>query len=145
MADEAPKKKASPARQAVTLVVALGIFAAAAFVILPKFQSTTSGPVRLDLVNATEGSILEVELLVRLPRGEADPNVPGTMARGSLATVYEGLGPVEVESIRYVRGSDGQAVDQPIDRTIEPGATMVVSVVDGAVIVQSSEAPEPSP
>ena len=134
--------KPGPLRQALTLLVALGIAAAAAFVIVPKLRSSTSGPVRVDISNGTLGSMLELELILRLPQGE-NANLPSAIPAGGVVTVYEGIGPVGVESIGYVSGADGKPVTQQLGATVEPGGVMVLRVRADGVIVDTTSAITP--
>lgn len=135
-------KKPGPLRQALTLLVAIGIAAAAAIIIVPKLQSTTSGPVRIDISNGTPGSMLELQLDLRVPVGES-ANLPSAIAAGGVITVYEGLGPVDVQTLGYVSGADGNPVTRRIDATVEPGGVMVLRVRAEGVAVDNTPASTP--
>lgn len=137
MTEPTPKKKPTPARQVALLVLALAIFAAAAFVIVPKFRPTTRGPVRLDVANGTPGSLLEMVLNLRVPTGEAAGSLPSSIAPGNIVTAYEGLGPVEVVSIGYVSGADGNAVSRPVGVVLEPGGIMTLRLSPTGVEVDA--------
>lgn len=129
----------SKLRQAITLLVALAIFALAAVVIYPKFQARTVGPVRLDLVNGTGASMLEPEMTLEVPADQTVGRMASTIAAGRLVTIYEGMGPVQVGSISFTTGEDGSKVTRAIDRTIEPGGIMVVRVSAEGVVIEASE------
>lgn len=129
-------------RQAVTLLVALGIAAVAAIIIVPKLQSSTSGPVRIDISNGTQGSMLELQLDLRVPGGE-NASLPSAIPAGGVITVYEGMGPVEVETLGYVSGADGNPVTRQIDATVEPGGVMVLRVRAEGVSVDNTPASTP--
>ncbi|MFI4883095.1 MAG: hypothetical protein ACIAQU_10980 [Phycisphaerales bacterium JB064] len=143
--NQTSSKKPGALRQVATLVVALAIAGVAAMVILPKLQGSTSGPVRLDIINGTQGSMLELELNLRVPASESVGTLPTSIAMGGLVTAYEGLGPVRVESIGYVSGADGNPVTHRVDATIEPGGTMVLRVRADGVAVDATEAPPEMP
>ncbi|MFI4915409.1 MAG: hypothetical protein ACIAS6_02740 [Phycisphaerales bacterium JB060] len=137
------EKKPGTMRQVVTALVAVVIFALAAVVIYPKFQPRTQGPVRLDLLNGTGASMLEPAISMRVPDDQAVGRLASTIPVGGLVTVYEGMGPVEVESISFTAGVDGSTVDYNIDRTLEPGGVMVLRVTtDGVTIDASDLAPQ---
>jgi len=137
------KKKPGAARQIATLLVALALFALTAVVIYPKLQATTQGPVRLDLVNGTGASMLEPAVSMRVPADQTVGRMASTIAAGGLVTVYEGMGPVDIESISFTAGADGGAVDYEIARTLEPGGVMVLRVTaDGVTVDASDLAPE---
>ena len=95
---------------------------------LPKLQGETAGNVRSDLVNATDASMLEFVMEVRLPvEGVAGP-VPGTIAAGETVTLYEGPGPARVDSVAFVTGADGSATERQVRQSVEPGGLMVLTV-----------------
>jgi hypothetical protein len=133
------KKKPGALRQVVTLIVALGILAVAAMVIYPKFQPRTEGPVRLDIANGSGASMIDTVLSIRVPEGQTAGGLRSVIAAGNVVTAYEGMGPVEVESISFTAGEDGQPVTQQIDRTIEPGGVMVLRIRSGQVEVDLTE------
>lgn len=134
-----PKKKPGALRQAITLLVALGILAAAAVVIYPKLQSRTEGPVRLDIMNASGASIIDPTLSLRVPAGQTVGELRSVISTGFLVTAYEGMGPIEIESLAFIAGEGGEAVEHQIDQTIEPGGVVVLRIVDGRVEVDAKE------
>jgi hypothetical protein len=133
------KKKPGAMRQIATLLVALGLFALAAVVILPKLQPTTQGPVRLDILNGTGASMVDPTLSLRVPAGQSLGALPSVIEAGRLYTAYEGLGPVEVESIGYVYGGDSLFQEHEIERTLEPGGIMVLRIKPEGVEVDASD------
>ncbi|UYV13565.1 MAG: hypothetical protein NCW75_04600 [Phycisphaera sp.] len=137
------KKKPGAVRQAVTLLVAMGILIAAAVVIYPKFQSRTEGPVRLDILNASEASMIDPSVSLRVPADQTVGALRSVISAGFLVTAYEGMGPVEIESVTFTAGEDGQPVTHEIDQTLEPGGVMVLRITADSVEVDASElAPE---
>lgn len=133
------EKKQGAMRQVVTALVAILIFALAAVVIYPKFQPRTQGPVRVDLLNGTGASMLEPTISMRVPADQTVGSLASTISAGGLVTVYEGMGPVEIESISFTAGGDGGAVDYEIDRTLEPGGVMVLRVTADGVTTDASD------
>lgn len=134
-----PKKKPGAVRQALTLLVALGILIAAAVVIYPKFQPRTEGPVRLDILNATGASMVDPTLSLRVPADQTVGELRSVISTGHMLTVYEGMGPVEIESVAFTAGEDGQAVTHRIDQTLEPGGVVLLRVKADSVEVDASE------
>ncbi|MCW5756634.1 MAG: hypothetical protein KIT54_05290 [Phycisphaeraceae bacterium] len=124
-------------RQAATFAVALVLFAAAAVVFFQKFSPATHGPVRLDIANGTPGSLLELELNLVVPKGEAVGTLPSSVAIGGVVTAYEGLGPVTIVSVSYVGGADGSAFTHRIDRVLEPGGIMTLRISPDGVVVDA--------
>ena len=139
MSDQATKKKPRGARQAVTLLVALGIFALAAVVIYPKLQERTQGPVRLDVLNATGASLIDSQISLRVPAGENPGQMASVIEAGRLLTVYEGMGPIDVVSFTYVFGGDSLIQTHELDYTIEPGGVVVLRITPDSVEVDASE------
>ncbi len=133
------KKKPGALRQVVTLIVALGILAVAAVVIYPKLQSRTEGPVRLDIANGSGASMIDPVLSIRVPADQTVGALRSVISAGFVVTAYEGMGPVEVESISYTAGEDGEPVTVDIDRTLEPGGIMVLRVKSKMVEVDVTE------
>ncbi|MGD1916641.1 MAG: hypothetical protein ACFCBV_10710 [Phycisphaerales bacterium] len=79
-------------------------------------------------MNATDASMLEFVMEVRLPvEGVAGP-VPGTIAAGETVTLYEGPGPARVDSVAFVTGADGSATERQVRQSVEPGGLMVLTV-----------------
>lgn len=134
-----PKMKPGALRQAITLLVALGILAAAAVVIYPKLQSRTEGPVRLDIMNASGASIIDPTLSLRVPAGQTVGELRSVISTGFLVTAYEGMGPIEIESLAFTAGEGGEAVEHQIGQTIEPGGVVVLRIVDDRVEVDAKE------
>lgn len=132
-------RKPGAMRQVATLFVAVVLLAIAAAVILQKFSPATHGPVRLDIANGTAGSLLELELNLIVPRGEVAGSLPSSIAIGGVVTAYEGLGPVEVVSIGYVSGTDGNQVTHRVSRVLEPGQIMTLRVSSQGVVVDGSQ------
>jgi|GEM_PF-4276424 len=137
------KKKPGVLRQAVTLLVALGILAVAAVVIYPKFLPRTEGPVRLDVLNSSGASVLDPELSLLVPEGQIVGQMRSVISSGFLLTAYEGMGPVEIQSISFTAGEDGRAVTHQIDHTIDPGGVVVLTITaDGVEVDQKEVVPE---
>lgn len=136
---EQAKKKPGVMRQVVTLAVALGLFALAAVVILPKLQARTEGPVRLDILNGTGASMVDPSIALRVPADQSVGALRSVISAGQLVTAYEGMGPVEVESVSFTAGEDGQPVRHEIGRTLEPGGIMVLRIQPEGVEVDASD------
>lgn len=136
---EPGKKKNGLVRQVATLLVALGLFALAAVVIVPKLQSQTLGPVRLDVLNATGASMLEPSISLRVPPDQSLGALRSVISAGQLVTVYEALGPVYVDSISFTTGEDGRTVTYNIGRVLRPGGIMVLRVKSDGVEVDASD------
>ncbi len=126
-------------RQVLTLIVALGLLAATAVIVWPKLQEAPAGLVRVDLVNATDASILEFVMDVHLPAGVETGPLPGTIALGESVTLYEGSGPMRIDSISFVTGIDGSAVDRQVRQTGDPGGVMVLTVNASGVTAEFSQ------
>lgn len=134
-----PKQKPGALRQAITLLVALGILAAAAVVIYPKLQSRTEGPVRLDIMNASGASINDPQISLRVPADQTVEDMKSVIETGRLVTIYEGMGPVEIESIGYTYGGDSLFQTHQLDHTIEPGGVVVLRITEDGVEVDAKE------
>ncbi len=145
MSETETKKKPSGARQVLTLLVALGIFALAAVVIYPKLQERTQGPVRLDVLNAAGVPLSGSQISLRVPAGENPGQISDVIEAGRLLTIYEGMGPIDVESITYVFGGDSLIQTHDLDYTIEPGGVVVLRVTPDGVEVDASEIVAESP
>lgn len=139
------KKKPGALRQAVTLLVALGILAAAAVVIYPKFQPRTEGPVRLDVLNATGASLVDPIFSLRVPAGQTVGETNSVIESGRLVTLYEGMGPVEIESVSYAYGGDSLLQTHRLDYTIEPGVVAVLRIKADRVEIDASEVVSETP
>lgn len=133
------KKNSGAVRQALTLVVALGILIAAAVVIYPKLQSRVEGPVRLDVLNATGASMVDPEILLRVPADQTVGEMRSVISTGHMLTVYEGMGPVEIESVTFTAGEDGRAVTHRVGQTLEPGGVVLLRITADSVEVDASE------
>lgn len=139
------KKKPNAIRQAVTLLLALAIFALAAVVIYPKLQQRTQGPVRLDVVNGTGASLVDLQVALRVPAGESVGEINSVIESGRLQTIYEGLGPVGIDSVEYVFGADSVLQTHELDYTIEPGGVVVLRITADGVEIDAAEIVDESP
>ncbi|MEQ8316485.1 MAG: hypothetical protein RIE77_11470 [Phycisphaerales bacterium] len=139
------KKKPNAIRQAVTLLLALAIFALAAVVIYPKLQQRTQGPVRLDVVNGTGGSMIDTVVSLRVPANQNVGGIESLLPSGAVITVYDGLGPAQVESISFTAGVDGEAVTHAVDRALDPGGVMVLRITADGITVDVTDAPAETP
>lgn len=110
------------------LLLAVGLLAAAAYVAWPKLRPPEHGPVRLTIENNIQASMLELAIDLRTPPEAVAGPIPGTIAADGAVTVYEGPGPIMVESIAYTSGADGALVTRVIAQRLEPDHDMVLRV-----------------
>lgn len=142
---ESSKKRPNVVRQAVTLLLALAIFALAAVVIYPKLQQRTQGPVRLDVVNGTGASLVDLQVSLSVPAGESVGETNSVIESGRLQTIYEGLGPVEIVSVGYVYGADSLFQTHELGYEIEPGGVVVLRITADGVEIDAAEIVDESP
>jgi len=89
--------------------------------------------------------MLELTIDLRMPENALAGSIPGTIAAGDVATVYEGMGPITVESIGYVAGADGSMRTQTINLPLDPGKAVTLGVASDGVEVRVSEIASASP